>query len=125
MSSNGEHERANVSQQEASDPVLCSNGCGFYGCAPARGVARARRQSVSLTRARCAPARMCRWTRAQQPADSELVLQVLQGHPRKQGRRGSRRAPCLYAHARAPLIPPPPRVPPGRPVTRLRCARLG
>jgi len=31
MSSNGEHERANVSQQEATEPVLCANGCGFYG----------------------------------------------------------------------------------------------
>mmetsp|Transcript_18070 Transcript_18070/g.60491 ORF Transcript_18070/g.60491 Transcript_18070/m.60491 type:complete len:156 (-) Transcript_18070:697-1164(-) len=31
MSSNGEHERANVTQPEASEPVLCANGCGFYG----------------------------------------------------------------------------------------------
>lgn len=31
MSSNGEHARPNVTQAEMSEPVLCANGCGFYG----------------------------------------------------------------------------------------------
>lgn len=40
MSSNGDHHMGGGAQAEAStEPVLCSNGCGFYGCArtPARG----------------------------------------------------------------------------------------
>lgn len=52
MSSNGDHHMGGGARAEAStEPVLCSNGCGFYGCAR-----RPRPPFPALARARARPA---------------------------------------------------------------------
>lgn len=106
--SDGGPGSANVSQgADVSEPVLCANGCGFYGCVLAPGPSDRGRCRIVRT---CAllnlspnPSSPVGLRAPQKSVDIQLVFKVLQGRAREQSRRCHqtrlRGAPCECARS--------------------------